>query len=142
MNKLQKIAEETIAAIDAEKYINPSGKNMSIKNLVDFSVRKSKLYRPNETEEITKALGTTRSLNTSPEIVVTRESSLEAAARARGRAIFERHTGLAAMMIAPVRRRLRSWQSENRRRLWSVLKRQHQATSFGGGPRWQEWRYK
>ena len=84
MNKLQKIAEETIAAIDAEKYKNPSGKNVSLKSLIDFSVRKSKLYRPSETEEIIKALDTTRHLSAGPEIVVTRESSLEAAARLQG----------------------------------------------------------
>lgn len=80
-NILKKIAEETIRAIDAEKYKTPSGASMSLDKLIGPSVRRSKLYRPNETEEIIKALDTTRALSAGPEIVVTRESTLAAAAR-------------------------------------------------------------
>jgi uncharacterized protein (TIGR02452 family) len=78
---LKKIAEQTIAAIDAEKYKTPSGLSVSLEKLISSSVRKSKLYRPSETEDIIKALDVTRKLSANPEIVVTRESSLEAAAR-------------------------------------------------------------
>ena len=81
MNKLQKIAEETIAAIDAEKYKAPSGANVLLSREIGPAVRRSKLYRPNEKEEINKALEMTRALNANPEIVVTRESTLGAAAR-------------------------------------------------------------
>jgi uncharacterized protein (TIGR02452 family) len=80
MNKLQKIAEDTIKAIDAGKYTNPSGKIIPIEKLITSSVKRSKLYRPNDSEldwEINK----TRKIIINPIIEVTRESSLEAAYR-------------------------------------------------------------
>jgi uncharacterized protein (TIGR02452 family) len=81
MNKLQKIAEDTLEAIDAEKYTTPSGRKLSIAKVMESCIRRSVLYTPNDSEELAKSTGLTRKINISPNIVVTRESVLEAAAR-------------------------------------------------------------
>jgi uncharacterized protein (TIGR02452 family) len=80
-NKLQKIAEETIDAIDSEKYKTSSGKTISIGSLIETSVKGSVLYKPDGAAELKKLVNNTRHLNASPEIMVTRESVLEAAKR-------------------------------------------------------------
>jgi uncharacterized protein (TIGR02452 family) len=80
-NKLQRIAEETLAAIDAGKYINSSGKTIPIKKLLDYSIKGSRLYKPDSIDELTKSNNQTRKLFASPKISITSESSLEAAFR-------------------------------------------------------------
>ena len=81
MNKLQKIAEDTIAAIDAEKYTTPSGRTLSLDKLMASCTRRSVLYKPDGIAELEKSNGLTRRIVTAPEIMVTRESTLEAAVR-------------------------------------------------------------
>jgi uncharacterized protein (TIGR02452 family) len=81
MNKLQKIAEDTIAAIDAGEYKTPSGKMLSLKRLMKSCIDGSRLYKPSDLEELNKSNGMTRKIIPSPQIIVTRESTLEAAAR-------------------------------------------------------------
>ncbi|MCK9567538.1 TIGR02452 family protein [Candidatus Pacearchaeota archaeon] len=84
MNKLQKIAEDTIAAIDAEKYTTPSGRTLSLDKLMASCTRRSVLYKPDGIAELEKSNGLTRKIVVAPEIMVTRESTLEAAARLAG----------------------------------------------------------
>jgi len=75
--KMKKVAEETMAAVAAQKYKTPSGRTLSLDKLVQAAVRRSKLYKPdyNPPEE---DLGT---VNHAPSISVTHESTLEAAYR-------------------------------------------------------------
>jgi uncharacterized protein (TIGR02452 family) len=80
-NKLQRIAEETIEAIDNEKYTAPSGKKIPLGKLIESSVKRSKLYRPDDIVMLESSNSLTRKLFPTPQIIVTRESSLEAAAR-------------------------------------------------------------
>ncbi len=81
MNKLQRIAETTIAAIDAGKYTNFSGKTITIGRLLESSVKRSVLYKPNSITELEKSNNLTRKIFPNPTICVTQESSLEAATR-------------------------------------------------------------
>jgi uncharacterized protein (TIGR02452 family) len=80
-NKLKKIAEETIEAINAEKYTTPSGKIISIKKSLAYSIKLTKLYKPNGASELEEILNYTSKISASPDIFITRESTLEAAAR-------------------------------------------------------------
>jgi uncharacterized protein (TIGR02452 family) len=74
--KAKKIAEETVEAIKALKYKTASGRTVSLDKLVSPAVRRSQLYKP----DWNIYLGD-RERNESPAISVTRESTLEAAAR-------------------------------------------------------------
>jgi len=83
MNKLQKIAEETIEAVEAGIYTNPSGKIISLDKMMAYCIHRSKLYKPTDRPESDnqRLEYNNCKINISPEIVVTKESSLEAAAR-------------------------------------------------------------
>jgi uncharacterized protein (TIGR02452 family) len=77
-NKLQKIAEDTIAAIEAEKYTTPSGRTLSLDKLMATCTGRSMLYKP---DDVIGCDSLPVRQEHSPEITVTRESTLEAAAR-------------------------------------------------------------
>lgn len=72
---LIKIAQDTLAAISAGKYTTPNGRVLSIGSAVSKSIKGSVLYGPDWSVEIPG------STNQSPNIEVTKESSLEAAYR-------------------------------------------------------------
>jgi uncharacterized protein (TIGR02452 family) len=88
-SKAKHIAEETLAAIQSQKYTTPSGRTLSLDKLINPAVRKSKLYKPDWRFD-DSTLGETifngienvqPGINTSPIITVTRESTLQAGAR-------------------------------------------------------------
>lgn len=72
---LIKIAQDTLAAIEAGKYTTPNGRVLSIGSAVSKSIKGSLLYDPDWSVEIPEYT------NPSPSIEVTKESSLEAAFR-------------------------------------------------------------
>ena len=72
----KKIAEGTLDAIKALKYKTASGRTISLDKLVTPAVRRSKLYDPDWKVNLAD-----KERNESPAISVTRESTLEAAAR-------------------------------------------------------------
>jgi uncharacterized protein (TIGR02452 family) len=83
-NNLEKIAKETVAAIEDEKYTT-SGKTIPIGKLIDSSVKRSTLYKPeggiSPTHLERELYNIPRVKNETPNIIVTRESSLQAAER-------------------------------------------------------------
>lgn len=78
---LQKIAEATMTAIEAGKYKSASGQTIPIKDWIDYCTNHSELYRPGSETSIIADLEMICPKSSSPEIEVTRESTLEAAAR-------------------------------------------------------------
>lgn len=75
---LKKIAETTMAALDVGRYKAPSGRVVSIKDLMDYCIGHSQLYKPNDTSLLQFD---NCQININPAIEVTRESTLECAAR-------------------------------------------------------------
>jgi uncharacterized protein (TIGR02452 family) len=77
-NKAKKIAEETLDAIQEQKYKTASGRTISLDKLIQPAVRRSKLYKPGEPDTFADFNAVK---NSKPIISVTRESTLEAAWR-------------------------------------------------------------
>ena len=87
--KAKRIAEETLATIQSQKYTTHSGKTISIDKLVNKAIKSSVLYRPSWAFDLS-ALGepvfngienTITGINHAPVISITKESTLQAGAR-------------------------------------------------------------
>jgi uncharacterized protein (TIGR02452 family) len=74
--RLHEIARQTVAITEAGEYAHPHAGSVSIAESVATAVKGTRLYLPDEPVTITSAT------NSGPVIEVTRESTLEAAARA------------------------------------------------------------
>ena len=76
--ELTKVAEETLACVKEQRYTNKEGRSLSLDKLIPPCVRMSQLYKPDHFEKKGKPES---KFFESPEITVTRESTLEAAYR-------------------------------------------------------------
>lgn len=75
-NRALKIAEDTLEIVKAGKYKTNKGKTLSVESLVDRSVKRSKLYKPDWTPLVAGC-----HYNNKPTVTVTNESTIEAAMR-------------------------------------------------------------
>jgi uncharacterized protein (TIGR02452 family) len=73
---LVKIAQETLEVIESKKYTNSFGRTLSLDKLIAPAVRMSELYRPDDIIYLPSG-----KINNNPNVYITKESTLEAAAR-------------------------------------------------------------
>lgn len=75
------IAQETLAIIEKGSYTAPSGRTVSVRELVDAAVRGTMLYRPADLEGLLAARARPGHGVTSPRIEITPETTAEASRR-------------------------------------------------------------